>query len=117
MVHSMSGRLPKMVLLGMGKDGAPNYAVVVTAGSYVGTASLVDQLDGLHSDVTVTLARADAEGTRWFGSVQGLADLERDGHDVVIELPNGARGKGRLEIDLTGDVARVRIVGAGPAPI
>jgi len=86
-------------------------------GTYVGTASLVDG-DTSTFDVRVTLARADADGSRWFGSVQGLENhLELDGHDVTVELPSGARAKANIVIDLTEDVPHIRLVGSGPSPI
>ena len=83
----------------------------------MGTASLVDG-DTATFDVRVTLARADADGSRWFGSVQGLENhLELDGHDVTVELPSGARAKANIVIDLTEDVPHIRLVGSGPSPI
>jgi len=86
-------------------------------GTYVGVASLVDEVRGTF-DVQVTLARADADGTRWFGSVQGLDDhLELDGQHVVVRLPSGAKGKADVVIDLTEDVPHVRLVGSGPSPV
>jgi hypothetical protein len=86
-------------------------------GTYVGVASLVDGDTGTF-DVRVSLARADANGERWFGSVQGLDEhLELDGHDVFVELPTGARGLANIVIDLTEDVPHVRLVGSGPSPI
>lgn len=86
-------------------------------GTYVGTASLVDGTTGAF-DVRVTLARADADGSRWFGSVQGLEEhLDLDGHDVVIQLPSGAKGRANVVIDLTEEPPHVRLVGAGPSPI
>lgn len=86
-------------------------------GTYVGAAALLD-VGTEPVDVRVTLSRADADGERWFGSVQGLEEhLELDGHDVWIELPTGVRGRANVIIDLTTDVPHVRLVGAGPAPI
>jgi hypothetical protein len=86
-------------------------------GTYVGTASLVDGETGT-IDVRVSLASAAADGSRWFGSVQGLEDhVELDGHDVVIQLPTGAKGRANVVIDLTQDVPHARLVGAGPSPV
>jgi len=86
-------------------------------GTYVGAASLVDADTGTF-DVRVTLASVDDSGFRWFGSVQGLEDhLELDGHDVIVQLPTGAKGKANVMIDLTEDVPHVRLVGAGPSPV
>ena len=86
-------------------------------GTYVGAAALLDEQDAKLADVRVTLARADVDGERWFGSVQGLEGIDLDGHDVIVELPAGFRGQARVEIDLTGDAPVVRLVGTGPAPI
>ena len=86
-------------------------------GTYVGAAALLDGDTGTF-DVRVTLARADAEGSRWFGSVQGLDEhVDLDGHDVVVQLPSGARARANVVIDLTEDVPHVRLVGAGPSPV
>lgn len=86
-------------------------------GTYVGAASLLDEGAGTIA-VRVTLARADVDGERWFGSVQGLEEhLELDGHDVVVQLPTGARGTANVVIDLTGDEPHVRLVGTGPSPV
>lgn len=86
-------------------------------GTYVGTASLVDD-ETRTFDVRVSLASADADGTRWFGSVQGLEEHpELDGKDVIVELPTGARGRANVVIDLTEDVPHIRLVGAAPSPI
>ena len=85
-------------------------------GTYVGNASLVDATETI--DVRVTLASADAEGTRWFGSVQGLEEhLDLDGRDVTVQLPTGARGKANVVVDVTEDVPHVRLVGTGPSPV
>ena len=87
-------------------------------GSYVGAASLLDQNDDKLADVQLTLASANAEGTRWFGSVQNddtVIDL--NGIEVIIQLPAGTRGRAMVEIDLTGDEPRIRLVGSGPAPV
>ena len=98
-------------------DGAAGVRTIRAVGTYVGAASLVDGETGTF-DVQVTLARADADGSRWFGSVQGLEEhAEMDGHDVVIHLPSGAKAKANIVIDLTEDVPHVRLVGAGPSPI
>jgi hypothetical protein len=86
-------------------------------GTYVGAASLLDERDGKRADVRVTLARADVDGERWFGSVQGLEGTDLDGQDVVVELPAGFSGHARVVIDLTGDAPLVRLVGTGPAPV
>lgn len=97
-------------------DGRRPCRTIHGMGTYVGTASLVDETGSV--DVRVTLASADADGTRWFGSVQGLEEhLELDGRDVVVQLPTGARGKASVVIDLTEDVPHVRLVGTGPSPI
>jgi hypothetical protein len=87
-------------------------------GTYVGVASLLDQHDDKLADVRVTLATADAEGVRWFGSMPNDdAIIDLDGQEVIIELPAGTRGRAVIEIDLTGDEPRVRLVGSGPAPV
>jgi hypothetical protein len=101
----------------MGRRACSAYGGAV--GTYVGAASLRDANYVNLADVRVTLARADADGEAWYGSVQGLGDeqLVIDGQDVIVELPAGFRGRARVVIDLTGDVALVRLVGTGPAPI
>lgn len=86
-------------------------------GTYVGSASLVDDETGTF-EVRVSLASADPDGTRWFGSVQGLEEHpELDGKDVIIELPTGARGRANIVIDITEDVPHIRLVGTAPSPI
>lgn len=86
-------------------------------GTYVGAASLVnDETGTLH--VRVTLASATADGSRWFGSVQGLDEhLDMDGSDVVVQLPSGATARANIVIDLTEGIPHVRLVGAGPSPV
>jgi hypothetical protein len=87
-------------------------------GTYVGVASLLDQHDDKLGDVRVTLATADAEGIRWFGSViNDDVVIDLNGQEVTIQLPAGTRGRAMVEIDLTGDEPRVRLVGSGPAPV
>jgi hypothetical protein len=100
----------------MSFDGVLTYASDV--GSYVGTAVLLDDHNDKVADVRVSLARADADGDRWFGSVQGLdPELDLDGHDVFVELPVGSKGRAKVVIDLTGAEPLIRLVGTGPAPV
>ena len=88
-------------------------------GTYVGTATLLDQQDGTQADVRVSLAAADNFGDRWFGTVQGLTGegLTLDGHEVLVELPAGTRSRARVVIDLTGKEPVVRLIGTGRAPV
>ena len=89
-------------------------------GTYNGVASLLDEHDANLADVQLTLATADATGTRWFGSVRhDAAVIDLDGRDVVIQLPTGTRGHATVQIDLTDDGGepRIRLIGAGPAPV
>lgn len=106
---------PPMTLLVYGRRWRHPYDQAMS--TYVGVASLVDGESGTF-DVRVTLARADADGSHWFGSVQGMEEhLELDGHQVTVQLPTGARGHANVVIDLTEDVPHVRLVGSGPSPI
>lgn len=87
-------------------------------GTYNGVASLLDEHDAKLLDVQLSLSRADAEGTRWFGSVRDAqAVIDLNGRDVIIELPSGTRGRAHVEIDLTNDDPRVRLVGSGSSPV
>lgn len=88
-------------------------------GTYVGTATLLDQQDGTQADVRVSLAAADNFGERWFGTVQGLTGegLTLDGHEVIVELPAGTRSRAKVMIDLTGKEPVVRLIGTGRAPV
>ena len=98
-------------------DGNGASRTIRGVGTYVGSASLVDAETGTF-DVRVTLASADASGTKWFGSVQGLdAAADLDGHEVIVQLPTGATGRANVMIDLTEDVPHIRLVGSGHSPI
>src|SRR5687768_8114211 len=94
-----------------------SYHEPMSTGTYVGSASLIDLRDGTGAEVTVTLARASSDGSRWFGSVQGLDNFDLDGQDVDVRLPTGTHSRAQVMIDLTGDIPLVRLVGSGPAPI
>src|SRR5688572_13277297 len=66
---------------------APRRSTLLVVGAYVGAASLLGDDNESLAEVTVSLARADANGERWFGSVQGLdLGLDLDGRDVIIQL-------------------------------
>ena len=87
-------------------------------GTFNGVASLLDEHDAKLLDVHMSLASADAEGTRWFGSVNDAeAVIDLNGRDVIIELPSGTRGRAHVEIDLTVDAPTVRLVGSGSSPV
>lgn len=87
-------------------------------GTYNGVASLLDEHDAKLADVQLTLASTDNTGLRWFGSVRNDENvIDLDGHEVVIQLPAGTRGRATVEIDLTGDEPLIRLVGTGPAPV
>jgi len=87
-------------------------------GPYNGLATVLDEHEAKLMDVHVTLVCADAANDRWFGSVREAAAMtELGGHEVIVELPTGARGRVNVEIDLSGDESRVRLVGTGPTPI
>src|SRR5687768_7074617 len=87
-------------------------------GTYVGSATLLDEGDGTVIDVRVSLSTADARGERWFASVEGFdVDLEDNGRDVVVSLPAGTQARARLVVDITGDDPVVRLVGTSRSPV
>ena len=87
-------------------------------GTYVGSATLLDEGDGTVIDVRVSLSTADFLGERWFASVEGLdVDLEDNGRDVVVSLPAGTQARARLVVDITGDEPVVRLVGTSRSPV
>lgn len=88
-------------------------------GTYLGSASLLDEGDGTVVDVRVTLSTADPQGEKWFASVQGFAgvDAGHDGRDVIVSLPTGTKSRARLVVDITGDEPVVRLVGISRSPV
>lgn len=94
-----------------------NSRIIRDVGTYNGVASLLDEHDAKLVDVRLTLATADDAGLRWFGSTNDQAVIDLNGHEVTIELPAGTRGRAMVDIDLSGDEPRIRLVGSGPAPV
>jgi hypothetical protein len=88
-------------------------------GTYVGSATLLDEGDGTVVDVRVALSTADPFGEKWFASVEGLADVgaDFDGRDVLVSLPAGTKARARVVVDITGDEPVIRLVGTSRSPV